>query len=549
MTSKNTAMKLPGDYTTNNLIVMVSIFLMIFANQAFFTNVMATYPLDFANAVFVVSLFVFFVCANIVVFSLICFRFTIKPVLISLLLVSSMAACFMDSYNIVISEEMINNLMSTDRREFFDLLNPWQCVYLGLLGILPSIFVYRTRLVFPPLHRALISRLTLIGGSLLIMTIIVLSMGNQYASFIREHKSLRFYANPTYYIYSANKYAKSLLNHDSQQELKQIGLDARIPEDDKHRELVVMVVGETVRADHMSLNGYERTTNPELQKEAVFSFTNFWSCGTSTAESVPCLFSVLIQDSFDRQSAAATENVLDILNRSEVNVIWLDNNSDSKGVATRIPYLDYRDATMNPVCDIECRDEGMLHNLQEYIDDHPVGDIFIVLHQMGNHGPAYYKRYPDEFETYKPVCQTNQLENCTDDEIINAYDNAVLYTDHFLSQTINLLKKNDAYFETAMLYVSDHGESLGENGVYLHGLPNIMAPDSQKHVPVIMWFGQGFDPGELDLPALASSVHKQYSHDNIFHTILGLLEIETEVYDPALDLISHNPLAVALEND
>ena len=177
----------------------------------------------------------------------------------------------------------------------------------------------------------------------------------------------------------------------------------------------------------------------------------------------------------------------------------------------------------------------MLSGLQEYISRRKTGDILIVLHQMGNHGPAYYKRYPESFERFKPVCKTSQLENCTREEISNAYDNAILYTDYFLSKVIGLLKNNDKQFETAMVYMSDHGESLGESGLYLHGLPYFMAPDAQKHIGAVMWFGEGF---HLDRQALRGKSAKAYSHDHLFHTILGLMEVETSAYDKKKDIIN-----------
>ncbi len=190
---------------------------------------------------------------------------------------------------------------------------------------------------------------------------------------------------------------------------------------------------------------------------------------------------------------------------------------------------------INPVCDVECRDEGMLVGLQDYIDKTNQGDILIVLHQMGNHGPAYYKRYPMEFEKFTPVCKTNQLEECSVEQIENAYANAVLYTDYFLSRVIDLLKRNSNAFETAMVYMGDHGESLGENGLYLHGLPYFMAPDSQKHVPAVMWFGKSF---KIDREALRAKAEGTFSHDNLFHTVLGLMEVETSVYDKRLDILN-----------
>jgi lipid A ethanolaminephosphotransferase len=250
------------------------------------------------------------------------------------------------------------------------------------------------------------------------------------------------------------------------------------------------------------------------------------------------MFSIYDHDNYKKKKALNTENIVDVLQKSGVNVVWLDNNSSSKGVADRIEYHDYKSPKTNPVCDTECRDEGMLANLQSYIDSHPTGDILIILHQMGSHGPAYYKRYPEQFEKFTPVCQTNQLEQCSQQEIINTYDNTLLYTDYFLSQTIKLLKNNAENFESAMLYMSDHGESLGENSVYLHGLPYSIAPEAQRHVPFVMWFNDILSE-DINLKDLRSKANSRLSQDNLFHTLLGLMEVETELYDQDLDIIEY----------
>jgi lipid A ethanolaminephosphotransferase len=247
------------------------------------------------------------------------------------------------------------------------------------------------------------------------------------------------------------------------------------------------------------------------------------------------MFSLIGMDKFDTKKGAVQENLLDVLTHAGVNVLWLDNNSDSKDVALRVPYQSYKSPDINPVCDPECRDVGMLSALQKHIDTHPTGDIFIVLHQMGNHGPAYFKRYPPEFEKFKPACQSADLGQCSREEIGNAYDNAILYTDFFLGKVIDLLKNNDKKFETALLYVSDHGESLGENGVYLHGLPPAIAPDAQLHVPAIMWLGSGFS--DVDFPALRRKRDARFTHDNLAHTVLGVMEVGTSIYRPEMDML------------
>lgn len=526
--------------TTSRLIVFLSIFFVVFTNISFFLNVIEVYSLSQKNIPFLVSLSVVLTCVIIFLLSLTCYKYTTKPIVVLLLLMSSLTSYFMDSYNIVIDEPMIQNTVKTDIEESLDLISFKMFLYLILLGIIPSILVYKLNIKYASIKKEIISRLKLSIFSLGLLVAVILMFSNFYASFFREHKPLRYYTNPTYYIYSAGKYINSLLKSASIP-FKQIGLDAKIPSDDTQRELIILVVGEAARADRFSLNGYSRETNPLLkQKKDLISFSDFWACGTSTAISVPCMFSIYGKSNFTNEKGDSTENILDILQRAGVNVLWRDNNSDSKGVALRVQYQDYKTSGTNPICDPECRDEGMLSGLQEYIDSHKQGDIFILLHQMGNHGPAYYKRYPPNFEKYTPTCKSNQLEDCTKEEISNAYDNAILYTDYFLSKIIDFLETNNTRFETAMFYIGDHGESLGENGLYLHGLPNILAPDAQKHIPFIMWFGENFDKEEIRFNTLKDKLHNRYSHDNIFHTILGLMEVETSVYMEEMDIIEHN---------
>ena len=322
-----------------------------------------------------------------------------------------------------------------------------------------------------------------------------------------------------------------------------IGLDAHVVEldgdgNDDHTELIILVIGEAARADHFYFNGYPRDTNPLLGQEDIINFSNMYSCGTSTAFSVPCMFSVFPRKEFSNKKGRTSENILDVLTHTKaIDILWRDNNSDSKGVALRVPYEDYSRPKRNTLCsDGECRDEGMLVGLEQYINQHKGRDILIVLHQMGNHGPAYYKRYPKEFEKFKPVCATNQLEECSRDEIINAYDNALLYTDYFLSKVIHLLKKFDTTHETAMMYFSDHGESLGENGLYLHGIPYMIAPDSQIHIGALMWFGYEISK-DIDLVKVRQNKDKKYSQDNLFHTLLGIFEVTSDVYKKEMDIV------------
>ncbi len=526
----------PANITSMHLIILVVVFWMVFANSAFFSALLVDYPLNAKNAFFLATLAFGFTAVNVIVLALFCFRGTIKPILIVLLIASSLAAYFMDSYNIIIDDLMIRNTLETDAKEAGDLLSVSMMVYLFFLGILPALFVYRANIRFKPFYRELFSRVKWIGALLAIVLVLLYLQSAATASFFREHKSIRYYANPGNYEFALGRKVRDFWR--SQKESKPLtltGIDAKIPDTDVDRELTIMVVGETARADRFSLNGYDKKTNPLLEKQQVVSFKNIRSCATLTAISVPCMFSIDPEKGFNVEKAKGKENALDVLVRSGAQVLWRDNNSSSKNVADRITYQDFRTPKTNTICDGgECRDEGMLVGLQQYINEHPKGDILIVLHSMGNHGPAYYKRYPKEFKKFTPECQTNELADCSSEEINNAYDNAILYTDYFLNKVIELLKQNDDRFETSMLYISDHGESLGENNVYLHGLPNFLAPKEQRHVPMIIWAGKHF--ARVTFAELEAKKKKPYSHDNIFHTLLGFMEIESNSYNKFLDI-------------
>jgi len=517
------------------IIFATAVFLVLFYNRAFFRNVLSAYPLSWHTAGFLFSQVIVLTTLLVFLFSLLSWKRTLKPLLILVVLLSSFAAYFMDTYGLIIDWTMIQNGVETNVNEASDLLGFKLAAYFIFLGLLPSLVIFNISIVYGSLKRELMAKGMTLGLSLLVIVGTLGIYSASYASFFREHKALRYYTNPTYFIYAFGQYLGNRRESNTPPVLTSIGLDAKISEGDLDRELIVLVVGETARADRFSLNGYAKKTNPRLEKEGVVSFRSFYSCGTSTAVSVPCLFSFYKKSEYSEDKRESTENILDVLKRAGVNVLWRDNNSDSKGVALRVAYQDFRTAELNPICDIECRDIGMLSGLQEHIDRVKEKDILIVLHQMGNHGPAYYKRYPESFEAFGPACRSIELRDCSALEIDNAYDNAILYTDYFLSEVVALLKRNDARFETALFYVSDHGESLGENNLYLHGLPFLFAPDEQKHVGAIMWFGDSYI---IDRAKVIAKENLPYSHDHIFHTLLGFMEVGTAVYDPGQDILS-----------
>jgi lipid A ethanolaminephosphotransferase len=517
--------------TQTKLIIISSLFFVLFENFVFIKK---SYE-EFHNIFFLIGLGVLL---YVVISSLLLFvsnRYIIKPFLIVLFLTSSVAAYYMQIYGTIINDKMIQNIFETDCKEVYDLLSVRLFLYLLFLGALPAFFVYKVQIVKTSIKKELLSRLKLLIINIVLIPILYVALSKYWVSFFRMHKSLRMYTNPTYYIYSLGKYINEKY-FTKPMKFKHIGMDAKLAEKGKTK-LVIFVLGEAARYDHFSLNGYNRDTNHNLESiKKLINFPDVHSCGTETAVSVPCMFSPYNRSNYSDKKAKHTDSVIDIIARAGVNVLWRENNSNSKGVAVRIKnYEDFTHAHIKPYCNnFECYDEVLLYNLQKWIDEHNNSKpIFIVLHQKGSHGPAYYKRYPKKYEKYRPVCKSNQLQECKRTEVVNAYDNTILYTDKFLSEVIEFLKKNSKNYRVAMYYMADHGESLGENGIYLHGLPYFIAPDVQKHPASVAWFGENFD---INISCVEKLSKNAYTQDNLFSTLLGLVDVKTKVYNPKMDI-------------
>ncbi|MGP5338282.1 phosphoethanolamine transferase [Psychrobacter maritimus] len=528
----------------NYLIIIVALYLVATANMGFFEQVLSIYPFS-SNIGFIISITCLLFGLIWLVLQLLCYRPIAKLVLIVMVLIAAVCGYFTDSYGTIFDHNMLVNSMQTDQAEAMGLIAPSFFIRLFLLGILPAVIIANIRIKRTPLRRALWQRALTLILSIVLIAVCLLPFGDQYATFFRQHKVVRSYTNPITPIYSVIK-----LGTDYVDELRRP--DTLIPHatDAKRTmpvasnstakvkpKLMVFVVGETVRADHVSLNDYERETMPLLASNPdIYSFQNATSCGTSTAYSVPCMFSYADRKDYDASSADYNENVLDTLHKQGINVTWRDNNSSSKGVADRVTFEDYKTPKLNPDCDGECRDIGMLNGFDKLVKSNIVNsnalpkDTLIVLHQMGNHGPEYYKRYPKTFEVFKPVCMTNELSKCDGQSIINSYDNAIRYTDYFLNNVINTLKAYEQDYDVVMVYISDHGESLGENNIYLHGLPYSMAPNAQKQVPVIVWSpaSNGIDSTSSNKSSLANMIKQPVSHDFITPTLLGFFGITTD---------------------
>ena len=481
-------------------------------------------------------------CAFNLVLTLLAFRPLLKPVLMTLFLISAGVAYFMDQYGVLIDAGMLRNFAETNATEVRDLLSFKLFAYLLLLGVLPAWLLLKTPINYRRWPTELLSKLIVAMVTAAVLGGVALINYQGLASLFRNHHELHLMLVPSNYIGASIGYVREQVA-SAKQPFIALGEDAsRNPAWQTHsrKSLTVLVVGESARAENFGILGYNRDTTPQLDKEAgLIAFTAVHSCGTETAVSVPCMFSNMGRKNYDASTAKNEEGLLDVLKRAGLDVIWRDNQSGCKGTCDRVTVQDVSNLKDPTLCaNSECRDEILLQGLQHFIDTLDK-DTVLVLHQMGSHGPEYFKRYPKEYEHFTPVCESNALNNCSRESIVNGYDNTLVYTDHVLSTLIDLLRANQDKVDTAMLYLSDHGESLGEYNLFLHGTPYMLAPEQQKHVAMLAWFSDSYQKSfAVDTHCLQLSRDKPLSQDNLFHSMLGLLEVNSKVYNQDLDMFA-----------
>lgn len=470
---------------------------------------------------------------------------SVKFVIAVFLISAALCAHFMGSYGVVIDPTMMLNVVQTDVRETRDLMGWPMLLSVLLLAVLPLLVLWRL-----PVRRLKFA--AQLGRNLLVMVLMCLVIpGLVVASFadlsstMRNHRSMRYLINPLNAYFGLAVIAWQA-NAKPKGPPQAIGMDAKVTRSsDSKPPLLLLVVGETARADHFSLNGYARPTNPELAALGVTSFRDVTSCGTNTAASLPCMFSHLGKSAFENRERDH-ENLLDVLQRAGLAVLWVDNQSGCKGLCDRVPNslaiapaAPNRSLPAGLCANGECLDAALLHDLETRLMALPEArrkqGVVIVLHHMGSHGPAYFKRSPPERKPFLPECNNSALQQCEPASLINAYDNTIAYTDHILAASIAWLKANGSGFDAQMLYVSDHGESLGENNLYLHGLPFALAPRAQKHVPMIFWQAPASGSAVLPSACLNGLRDNAFTHDNLFHTVLGLAGVTAAEYQKPLD--------------
>jgi lipid A ethanolaminephosphotransferase len=516
------------------LAITGALFLLAFTNSTFWSRAFIYFDSHLAFLAFGLGM-TCLICALIVALSL---KYVLKPLLVLLFFSAAAASWFMDRFGTIIDVDMLRNAAQTTSSEADHLITVAFLLHMTVFAVLPSLLVCWMRVAHRNFFAKFRWNLLAISLFLLVALACAASGARSIAAVTRLHKDLILTLNPIVPIanavafVTASEAEKSIV-------VQPLGTDAHVaaPTRSGRPRVLVIVTGETARAENFSLGGYKRQTNPELAKQDITYFSKTSSCGTATAVSVPCMFSNLTRAGYTHRAGLTNENLLDVFGHAGVKTEWWDNNTGSKAVADRTIQKSFSDANEPRTCkDHECLDEGMIAQLDGWLSN-VKGDSVLVLHQLGSHGPAYYQRYPERFARFQPECRTGELGSCSRDEIVNAYDNTILYTDHILSAVVDSLKAHQDRVDPAMIYMSDHGESLGESGLYLHGAPYILAPSQQTHVPFVLWQGSEMKT-VVDQACVRNRADEAASHDNLFHTALGLMSVQTKIYQPGLDVLA-----------
>lgn len=448
-------------------------------------------------------------------------------------------------FNVYFNRDMLDNVLQTTPAETMRMISFSYVMWLIILGILPALIYIRTRAVYHQIWwREILRRISVIVVSVGVILGVGAVFYQDYASFFRNHDTLKHVILPSNFVGASISKIKRIRKNNLPYQA--LGQGAKTLKTDTLRNVTVLVVGETTRAQNWGLNGYEKQTTPKLAErlargEAVVNFPNVQSCGTATAVSVPCLFSSLTRNHYDEIKANRQDNLLDTLKTAGVNIVWLNNNSDCKGVCRNVTSVDTIKFKLPEFCrDGECLDNIMLPELDKALSQHS-NDIVVVLHTMGSHGPTYFERYTAAERLFTPTCDTKEINRCNNTELVNTYDNTIVYLDQFLDKIIAKLATHTDWKST-VFYVSDHGESLGENGIYLHGTPYAIAPKVQTSVPMMMWLSPTWLANKpFDLNCLREKSTQNLSHDYFFHTVFSLADMDNQSlkqYDPKLDILA-----------
>lgn len=467
-----------------------------------------------------------------------------KPLLVLITLLGALCTYASTKYGIIFDQDMIRNFAQTNVSEATSYLSFSSVLSFILLGMVPAVLIIKAPITYlPKWWRSVLLRVSVLASCLVIALTLVLTNYQQFSFIGRNNRTLGKEINPSQVLIASYKLIKDDY-FTTPAEPVFLGGDG-VPEITRKKPLLtIFVLGETARAANYELLGYDKPTNEFTKPLNLFNFAKVSSCGTATAQSVPCMFSNLTRANFDNKKVVNRDGVLDVLKKNNIDITWIDNEQDCKGVCKNVKTINITPDDTKYCKNGSCLDEIVLDKVKPFVQGIKK-DTLIAVHIMGSHGPRYYERYPKSFERFTPTCNRPDVENCTTTEVINAYNNTILYTDYVVASLIKVLDTatmaNGLHLPNrALIYVSDRGESLGENGMYLHGFPYAVAPEEQKHVPMQAYFSKGAVKNlKLDRDCLTKRAQStSFSHDNIFHTLIGLYDINTVDYDYDMDIFA-----------
>ena len=500
-------MKLFGkEASATKVSIILSIYTVLAFHFPFFKHLVAQIDGSFNGVViFMTALLLIFFLDALLYYVLLCLgRFVGKCIIAFTLFGDAVMLYFVNNYQVLVTDEMMGNTVNTQFSEASGFFSLAFVLYVLLLCVVPCIFLFKQKIAYGSWKRFLATVGIIIAG---MMALIFGNMKN-WTWIDRNSTELGSLLAPWSYIVNTFRYYSSV----KQANVKEILL----PDPDSvsdSRDVCVLFIGESVRRDRCSLYGYHKETNPLLSQDDVKAYVAN-SEATYTSAGVKAILE-------SRASSELYEILPNYLMRLGADVIWRTNNWGEPPVHT--PKYYTFSALKERYPEADSRYDGLLlEGLREEIESSDSTKVFIVIHAYTNHGPAYDTNYPDQFRVFLPVCNTVEMSKTNKVELDNAYDNSVVYTDYLVHSVIETLRSIPSR-RAMMLFVSDHGESLGENNLYMHGVPMSMAPREQLEIPFVVWTSDNASLSYKDLPEVT-----QYF---VFHSILRLYGIDTPVYE------------------
>ncbi len=439
-----------------------------------------------------------------------CMRIVGRIVLAILSIINATAVYFILTYSVFIDATTIENVFNTRYSEASGFFSWGLWLFILVFGVLPALFC-----LFQPVVMGKAKKLGIYCGGSLAVTLVIGLLNINQTLFISQHDTeLGGLLQPWSYI--ANTYRIISFRQDEQAEEIKLP-DGKITDEEKA--VVVLVIGESARKANFQLYGYKRDTNPLLSKQKELKVYQANSCATyTTAGSKAILEPKDCDDLYELLPNYAF--------RTGVDVSWRTSNWGEPPIHIDEYLTDPQLADLYGVSN--AYDDILFHGLRERIESSKKNKVLIILHTSTSHGPQYANKYPKEFEVYKPVAMNVEEGEKNVGMLVNAYDNTIRYTDYLLDSLINTLHAMTDW-KSAMIFISDHGESLGENKMFMHGLPMKLAPKEQYEIPFLVWTSENFRTYKSDLPAV---LEQHY----IFHSVLNLLSIQSPAYNKDLDI-------------